>query len=67
MGMAFFEQLPNHKQLKLCALTLWFKDSGVSLYTILIRDMCVYLIDTTAQPNADFLRSYERTAVAATV
>ena len=28
MEMAFFEQLPNHKQLKLCALRLWFKDPG---------------------------------------
>ena len=28
MEMAFFEQLPNHKLLKLWILTLWFKDSG---------------------------------------
>ena len=28
MEMAFFEPLPNHKQLKHCVLTLWFKDSG---------------------------------------
>ena len=67
MEMAFFEQLTNHKQLKHCALKPWFKNSGGSQYTILIRDMCVYLIDTTAQANVDFLRSYERTAIAATV
>ena len=67
MKMAFFEPLPNRKHLKQRILKPWLKGSGGSLYTILIRDMCVYLIDTTAQPNADFLWSYERIAVAVTV
>ena len=44
MEMAFFEPLPNHKQLKHCVLTLWFKDSGgttkkrgLSLSSVVLR------------------------------